>query len=163
MRIVTCLIFPLALALAACSEDGSPTGGEGGDGTAVEGIYTGTFSVTLSGIRVDCPGSVTITNQSGASFSGTLSVGVCGEFITDPLPPVPISGTVDQNGQTTFSFSSGDIEELLGDLQDCEIVRIDDGFVGVFAGNNLTATLSGDLNCAGIGQIAVALSVNANR
>lgn len=151
----------LAVALACGGGDGG--GGPTGPVT-VTGTYEGTHSFSLGPVPFDqpCEGRVTIGQQSGASFTGTLTVdntGICADFGDSGA----ITGTVEGN-QVRFDLDGFGIEELLAGIG-CVPTQPESLFIGRLEGDRLTVTLSRDFTCPdqGIPSVTVTWSIDATR
>lgn len=148
-------------AAVACGSDGGGGGGPTGPVT-VTGTFVGNHTFTFGGLDIGtCTGSVTVDQQTGDSFSGTLTVdnaGLCMDFGDSG----PITGTID-GSQIRIDLDGFGIEELLADVG-CVPAGGESLFIGRLDGDRLTATLSRDFNCPdqGVGGAAT-WSIEATR
>ncbi|HJR53618.1 MAG TPA: hypothetical protein VJ982_07870 [Gemmatimonadota bacterium] len=136
-----------ALALAACGGGGGGGGDPIGPPAAnIVGHYTVTHTGTLSGLpAISCPGDIDITNQTGNSFSGTISVDVttgCEGFAGSGT----IDGTLTTGGAFEATITIPALNELLASLN-CTIVGGDSTFTGSAGTAGISAGRSVDLNC----------------
>lgn len=140
-------ILAASLFWAACSGD-EATGPAGLD---VRGTYVGSWMMTLSvpqlgqSVDIPCPGSVTISTQSGASVSGTF---VIRETDDCSATSGTMNGTVRSDGGINFTIDVPGVEQdpfevVLG----CRFVGGDSQFNGTIAGGQLNANASATYDC----------------
>jgi hypothetical protein len=135
-----------ALVLAACGG-----GGGGGDPTGppaatILGHYSVTHTGTLSGLpAVSCPGEINITNQTGNSFSGTISITATGEC-AELAGSGTINGTVSTSGSFDATITIPALVTLLESLG-CTIVGGDPTFTGSAGTAGISASRTVELVC----------------
>ena len=134
----------VAAALLACGGGGGgPTGMPAAN---VVGHYTVTHTGVLAGLEaISCPGELDITNQTGTSFSGTVTVEAVGDCL-GLAGSGSISGTVTSGGALTFTITIASLEELLEALA-CEIVGGDPTFTGSAGTAGISASRTIALSC----------------
>ena len=140
------LLCSTILAAVACSGGG---GGGGPMGTPIgdiRGNYAVTHTLSLEGLGViSCPGALSVTNQTGTDFSGTISISDV-EGCEGVASQGTISGTVTSQGVLMFTVTLPIIEALL-DLSGCEIVGGSTTFSGTATSTGLSATRVNQLEC----------------
>ncbi|HEY7472343.1 MAG TPA: hypothetical protein VIE68_08350 [Gemmatimonadota bacterium] len=113
----------------------------------VVGHYSITHRGTLTGLGevASCPGDLDITNQTGNSFSGTITItdteechGIAGSGT--------ISGTVTSGGALDFTITISNLEMLLAAIG-CEIVGGDPTFTGTAGTAGISASRTIALRC----------------
>ena len=165
-RILPILALPLLL---ACGDD---------DGTGVtapdaRGSYAAIFTFTVTAVpatdlsfQFACPGSLTITSQSGSSFSGSFTIQSTPDC--DAVSGT-VSGTIRTDGGVNVTIdvpgeSGDDFENLfLG----CTFVSGDSQFNGTLSGNQLTVSASLTMDCSdplvGVFRIQITVSITGTR
>ena len=146
-------ILAACLSLGACSGDDA-TGPAGLD---VRGTYVGAWMITLSipqlgeNVTFSCPGSVTISSQSGASVSGTF---VIRETAECDATSGTMNGTVRSDGGINFTIDAPGVEQdpfevVLG----CRFIGGSSQFNGTIAGGQLNANASATYDCPVSGSL----------
>lgn len=155
--------------IAALAVLGLACGGDGGNGgsaptgpTPVTGTFEGTHTFTFGGLEIGtCTGRVSIDEQAGSAFSGTLTVDSA-DLCMDFGDSGPITGTID-GSSIRIDLGAFGIEELLEGVG-CVPIGNEALFVGRLEGDRLTVTLSRDFNCPDQGVSGTATwSIDATR
>ncbi len=144
------LLVLLSLAgLSACG--GSDSGPMGPDSATVQGTYNGTWTLratevgTGESVSNSCPGSVTISSQSGSSFQGS--------FIIRSTPDCDnvsgtVSGTLRSDGGVTLTIDvPGGNPDSFEDLTGCVILSGDSAFSGSIQGRSISFDASFVTDC----------------
>ncbi|HET6362055.1 MAG TPA: hypothetical protein VFH11_08355 [Gemmatimonadota bacterium] len=135
-----------ALALAACGGGGGGGDPIGPPAANIVGHYTVTHSGTLSGLSaISCPGEIDITNQTGNSFSGTISVNVTTEC-EGLAGSGTINGTVTSGGAFEATITIPALNGLLESLN-CTITGGDPAFTGSAGTAGISASRTIELSC----------------
>lgn len=152
------LLCSTILAAVACSGGG---GGGGPMGTPIgdiRGNYAVTHTLSLGLGSISCPGALSVTNQTGTDFSGTISISDV-EGCEGVASQGTISGTVTSQGVLMFTVTLPIIDVLL-DLSGCEIVGGSTTFSGTATSAGLSAARVNQLECpdGSGGQIAYTIA-----
>lgn len=142
------------LTLAACGDD-DPTGLGIPN---VIGTYAGTWTTTVEGEGLDttmevCPGSVTVTEQSGGAFEGTFTQSEIGECSAgDGF----VTGTVTTDGSVTVLLgASGGGGPAFEESTGCTIQSADGSYRGTWVDGELTFDTSLTARCPETGDTDV--------
>jgi hypothetical protein len=151
------LIF-LAVLLAGCSDSAGPSlpnlrGGYALAYTAsVTEINTGEYAAGA------CAGTMSITGQSGGTFSGSFIIQASGDNCDTQSGTV--SGQVRPDGGVNFVLGSpGSGTGIPG----CTYTSHDTEFNGVFSANRITATMDANMVCFPSGSYRVEWQIIATR
>lgn len=140
------LFVAVALAIAACSSNGTPTGPSGPPNIA--GAWTFNFSYSNSTVGGSCiaqGASVTIT-QAGSTFTGLFTAGTQTCSAPGSSAPFPLTGDVLTDGQLnglSVSFATQGGCNVTGTVGDGASPSSASGFVTcvvVLSGQNYTYT-----------------------
>ena len=142
------------LLLAACGDD-DPTGLGFPN---VVGTYDGNWTTTVEGEGLDttaeiCPGTVTVTEQSGSAFEGTFSQSEIGECSAgDGF----VTGTITADGSVTVLLgASGGGGPAFEESTGCTIQSAEGSYRGTWADGELTFDTSLTARCPESGDTDV--------
>lgn len=140
-------VVAIVATLEACGGGGGPTGPSGTD---VTGTYAGShaFSVTLNGSTVSfsCTGTFVVSQASGGTISGTLTLDPCSQLDITETSSLPFTGTY-SNGTLTFTVAGQDQFIQAFASQGCTITQVDDAFAGTLANGRVQATFDAAATC----------------
>jgi hypothetical protein len=154
MRLAFLCVTVGILALAACG-DNDPTGPAAPN---LVGAYDGTWTVTVEGPGLEtttqvCPGTVTVTEQSGGVFEGTFSQSASegcdagSGFVT---------GAVAADGAVSLLLgASGGGGPAFEESTGCTILSADDRYTGSYAEGALSFETSLTAQCPESGSVTV--------
>lgn len=148
----------LLVFLLACGGGGGGGGGPTGpEFPNLRGIYDGSWTVVFreasSGatFTFSCPGSVTVTSQSGGGFSGTFTIRSTTEC--DAVFGT-VTGTVRPDGGITLSVDvPGGDPNPFADLTGCTVIGGDASFAGAAQGSQMSIHATVDTDCELEGQV----------
>ena len=111
----------------------------------------------LGEFQFSCVGTMSITEQSGASFIGTATVS--GDGDCDPGSGA-VSGTVRHDGAVTISTGDAGQYDDLETTSGCVVVQADDRLNGTFSDSELNVTAAGIFDCPSeLGQFRFEIDV----
>lgn len=165
----------LAIAVCAAALTGACGGGDStGPGNApnLRGTFAGTWSLTFTNTSTGqsfsavCPGTVTVSSQSGESFSGSFIIqgsGGCTETVTGT-----VSGAIRVDGGLNFGIQiPGGNPNEFEDITGCQFQSGDQQFNGTLSGNTLSVSASALYLCpnnqGGVVQLRVVVGFTGSR
>lgn len=137
----------ICLAAVACGDASGPSPPN------LRGTYDLTFRFVQTDVTTNqaqtalCAGSMTITSQSGATFSGTFAT------IATPVTPCSnvggtVSGQVQPDGRLAFHMMRPNQPNEVAWITGCSIRSGNgDEFIGLFSVDRIIATLSAGIRC----------------
>ena len=136
----------IAAASLACGGGGGDNDPTGPPAANVVGHYAITHTGTLTGLPpIECPGDLNITNQTGNSFSGTITITATAEC-EGIAGSGNVSGTVTSGGALDFTITISELEEIL-EAAGCDIVGGDATFTGTAGTAGIFASRTIALRC----------------
>jgi len=161
-------IATVGLLLVGCGGgDGGPTGPEAPD---MRGSYAGTWTLEARVVTTGetaslfCPGTVTITSQSGGGFSGSFLIQGAGDCDDDSGT---IEGVIRADGGLTLTVDiPGGDPNAFEDLTGCVTISGDSAFNGIATGSSISFDASFTTDCpttAGVLRIRWTVGFQGNR
>lgn len=159
-------VIVLGLVALSCGGGDDPVG-QGADAPRVVGVYQGghRFLLQTNGFQtIPCPGTLSIEDQVGRFFSGSLIIDVCEEVTRFPLD-FPISGSVTTEAvDLRFSTLIEDpFSQIFPTLDDgCQEQSADAEFTGIVADGSLSASFNVIFDCGEPGTLGILWQVDGD-
>lgn len=153
----------------SCGGGEGPTD-PGGGAPDIRGTYTSSQFLILrvtpqfgSVATLRCPGRITIANQVGGRFSGSLVWGPGGDCTTmassfDVVGDVRDGGAI-SHGATRPGGSDGDWAGALG----CTVIAADRNFTGAVSGRRFTSSAAAVMDCVREGRLRFDVTMDGTR
>lgn len=145
-RSILAALLGVAVLSLACGGGGGDNDPTGPPAANVVGHYAITHTGTLTGLPpIECPGDLNITNQTGNSFSGTITIAATAEC-EGIAGTGNVSGTVTSGGALDFTITISNLEDIL-EAAGCDIVGGDPTFTGTAGTAGIFASRTIALRC----------------